>query len=172
MQELELRPHRQGHILSNLNHVCSSIGRTPELLIAFFDLEVLKPRGLSPCRIHENGVVVPYGIDQKQLQEKVFEFIRKCILCPICSNPETHIMSVQELTPKLELNCISCGAHHPTTEKLTSKFCDWMRKHKIHLRTVGERLPVERMMRQQHPDDFEFPQTDDKTPTEEKWDES
>ena len=168
MQELELRPNRQGHILSNLSNVCSSIGRTPELLIAFFDLEVLRPRGLSPCRIDENGIVAPKGIDQRQLQEKVFEFIRKCIACPKCSNPETHIMSVQERT--LELKCISCGLHRPTTEKLTAKFCKWMQKHTIHLRTVGERLSVEKLMKQQHPDDFEFGQTDDTTPTEEKWD--
>ena len=47
MHELELRPHgKTKQILANLNDVSSDVGRTPELLIAFFNLEVLQPLGL------------------------------------------------------------------------------------------------------------------------------
>jgi translation initiation factor 2 beta subunit (eIF-2beta)/eIF-5 len=169
MQELELRSHGRRHIVSNLNTVSSNIGRTPELLISFLDLEVLKPSGMSPCRF-DGGVVVPDGIDQRMLQTKVFEFIRKCIDCPRCRNPETNVVSVQGR--RLELHCIACGAQVPTAQEFSTEFSDWMRRpeHKDHLRTVGERLRVERLMpRPIDPDDFVFPPTDDTTPSKEEW---
>ncbi len=172
MHELQLLPHgKTKHILANLNDVSSDVGRTPELLIAFFNLEVFQKLGLSPCKINKSGdVVAPEGIDQRVLQQKVFEFVRKCVDCPRCHNPETNIAALQGR--RLQLHCTACGASDICDQEFTAGFCDWMRDvgNKKHLRTVGERLRVEKMMpKKLDPTEWVFPPTDDNTPSKEEW---
>lgn len=152
MPQLELKPEgRNSMILSNLATVSQRVGRTCELLVAFFNHEVPKVSGTTGCRIKKNGAVsAPSCADHKTLQQAILDFIRQHVMCSVCCNPETRVAALRDCTTFLE--CSACGQTAPSAHKASPSFFRWMQDHPHHLVAVGG-LDANAMQRHSHRSD-------------------
>jgi translation initiation factor 2 beta subunit (eIF-2beta)/eIF-5 len=145
MPQLELTQlGKKTKCLSNLATVSQRVGRTSEMLLAFFNHEVGSLRGTSGCELKKNGVcTVPCFMEQKELQQAVLDFIRRHVMCQECKNPETRISALEHGTTVLK--CDACGRTAPSAHKASPAFFTWMQDHPEHLEAVG-RLKIATML--------------------------
>jgi translation initiation factor 2 beta subunit (eIF-2beta)/eIF-5 len=137
MPQLELTQEgKKIKVLSNLGSVTQRVGRTCEMLLAFFNHELPALRGTGGCEIKKNGVIsVPCFMDQRVLQQAVLDFIQRHVMCNRCRNPETRICALQDGCTVLE--CDACGGTAPSSHKASPGFFQWMQEHPEHLKAVG-----------------------------------
>jgi translation initiation factor 2 beta subunit (eIF-2beta)/eIF-5 len=166
MRPLELAKKDRQRILSNLNEISVQIGRRPELLVSYFDFEVLRPHGVTGCHINPKGdAVAPEGVEQATLQKGLLDFIQKYVMCPVCKKPETQIDSFQGRS--IVLNCIACGTIAPSSHQTGVDFLRWMQSHPQHLKPNVKSLGADSLSRK--PDPFRpVGEIDPDNP--EKWD--
>lgn len=70
-------------LLVNLEELVKALGlNKPKPLLKFLGKEL-------GCRINEKTLCLPGQISQGLLQDKIFKFIQRYILCRSCGNPET-----------------------------------------------------------------------------------
>jgi translation initiation factor 2 beta subunit (eIF-2beta)/eIF-5 len=149
MPQVELKQDsKRSKTFSNLSCISQWIGRSCELIMAYITHEV---SALGASLGHRNkkhsssGISIPCCIDHKMLQQAVFEFIQKYVMCPVCRNPETRIISLQDFCTVLE--CSACGRTAPSSHKSSPSFFRWMQDHPQHLSAVG-RLGADSLRKQ------------------------
>jgi translation initiation factor 5 len=146
-------------VLSNLGSVSEKVGRTCEMLLAFFNHELSALRGTAGCEIKPNGVIsVPRFMEQSVLQQAVLDFIQKHVMCKSCQNPETRIFALQNGTTVLE--CDACGGTAPSAHRASPDFFQWMQEHPQHLKRVGG-LDLEALCPLSDEATWSFPQSSD-----------
>ena len=136
MAALQLEKKNKRRIISNIDKLSVEVGRSPEFLVAFFDFELYRTRGIAGCHLSPDGdAVVPEGgdIDQATLQRALLDFIQKYVMCPVCANnPETQFDSFQGR--QMVLRCISCGGTAAIRHSISTEFLEWMQSNPQHLK--------------------------------------
>lgn len=143
MPLLQSRNLRNGNWIKttivNTKFIADAIGRTIENLTQWYSysLGVQTKQVLPGEQIYLNG-----DHQQRILIEKLYEFIDAFVICPACSNPETHYILENN---NLHLHCKSCG--NTTQIKLSKSSCltkmeNWIKIHieKVKIKQTSENL--------------------------------
>jgi len=108
MPKLEAKVESRGNgiktLVPNLVKVSTAIFRPPEYTIRFLAMEV----GCSlKVEKRDNRYILNGAHTAERLQDVLYSFIRRFVLCGACDNPETRI----EVTSNAaEMSCTACGA--------------------------------------------------------------
>jgi translation initiation factor 2 beta subunit (eIF-2beta)/eIF-5 len=134
--------------LSNLGKVSAKVGRTCEMLVAFFNHEVPALKGTPGFELRNGTYSVPSTVEQSVLQSAVLDFIQKHVMCSNCGNPETRICALQDDTRATVLECDACGQTAPCQNadgklhQASAAFFKWMQTNPEHLEAIGRlRVP-------------------------------
>ena len=134
--------------LSNLGRVSAKVGRTCEMLVAFFNHEVPALRGTRGFVLQNGSYSVPIAVEQSVLQSAVLDFIQKHVMCSSCRNPETRISALQDDKRATVLECDACGKTAPCKNadgrlhRASEAFFQWMQANPEHLKALGRlRVP-------------------------------
>jgi translation initiation factor 5 len=91
-------------ILSNLEEVSRSLNRSPDHILKFISYELSLQTKLEKQKYIING-----KHDQLKIQNIIYDFIDKFVLCYHCENPETFFV----LEDTLMMECLACGCKSP-----------------------------------------------------------
>ena len=114
-------------IFPNIEEVSRAIFREPEVLHKFFGYEL----GAQATYIaKENKYLVMGEFPTEIIQNKVFTFIEKFVLCSKCRCPETDVESGNK-GKSVVLRCRACGTGNvaPVNEKMTPLLLKFAVKH-------------------------------------------
>jgi translation initiation factor 5 len=91
-------------VFPNIRDVCAKLNRPPEVLNKFFGYEL---GAQSTFLKNDDKFLVMGSHTQQRIQDRVYEFISRLVLCKQCRNPETdpHV----EGKGRLLMLCRSCG---------------------------------------------------------------
>jgi len=95
-------------VFPNLHDVCAVINRPEPILLSFFQFE-LGTQKISSQK--DDKFIVMGQHTQDRIQEKVYQFITRFVLCKHCRNPQTTVSVDQRGTVKL--TCEACGKLTP-----------------------------------------------------------
>jgi len=95
----------------NMSAIAKALGRPPSYPTKYFGCEL----GAQVTINDENDVYIVNGShDADRLQNHLYNFISKFVLCTKCKNPETNLTVVNQL---IKQKCIACG-HETSIPKL------------------------------------------------------
>lgn len=109
MSEILLKYEGQGNgqrtIFLNIADISEEIKRDQEIIISFIVYSL-------GCKfiINKEKQIVLYGTHTKEtIQNTIFDFITKFVICPNCKNPETFFtLSKGKNEFDIEMNCTAC----------------------------------------------------------------
>jgi len=111
--------------LTNIDQVAQAVGRPPTYLVTFFGQEL---NSNAKYDTKEQKAYVTGNQELAKLQELVFTFIKKFVMCKACNNPETQVsFSGGKKKKDIILNCISCGSK--STVDPLERFCKFIIQH-------------------------------------------
>lgn len=87
-------------VLKNFQRVCSAISR-PEEIVSRFLAQMI---GTTAC-CKKGSWTLNGSFEKIKIQEHLFEFIDRYVLCPSCGNPETVFHKPKQF---LYLKCLAC----------------------------------------------------------------
>ena len=94
-------------VFPNIDEICRKLNRHPVLLTKFFGFEL---GALSKFQKEDNKHLVMGNFRPDIIQEKVYEFVRRFVMCPKCQDPGTHFYTkLKKRVAQLHMNCTSCG---------------------------------------------------------------
>jgi len=101
-------------VIVNMNAIAKALNRPPAYVTKFFGIELG-----AIVSMHKNEHIVNGSHDADKLLLHLYAFIKKFVLCPKCSNPETDLSVVGK---QIHQKCIACGYQGliSSTHKLTS----------------------------------------------------
>ncbi|OZJ05098.1 hypothetical protein BZG36_01355 [Bifiguratus adelaidae] len=95
-------------VVVNMSDVARSLSRPPGYPTKFFGCEL----GAQTKMDEKNDRYIVNGAhDENKLRELLDSFIKKFVLCPSCSNPETDIIITKN--DEILLDCKACGQRNP-----------------------------------------------------------
>ncbi|KAG5493800.1 hypothetical protein JKF63_01632 [Porcisia hertigi] len=108
-------------VLPNIQDVCMAINRPEEVLMKYFQFELGAQRTVST---KDNKFLLMGAHTSDRMQEKLYEFIRKFVLCKSCGNPETAIdlETGKRGTAFVSMVCGACGVRTNFEEHRTKTF--------------------------------------------------
>lgn len=108
-------------VFPNLQEIATKLNRPPHIINKFFGKEL----GAQATQIKTDDKFLVMGSHtQQRLQDTVYRFINKFVLCKACRNPETGMAYEKK---KLFLKCKSCGSRTDiaSTESVVGLFKLW-----------------------------------------------
>ncbi|KEG15663.1 eukaryotic translation initiation factor 5 [Trypanosoma grayi] len=95
-------------VFPNIHDVCLAINRPEEVLMKFFQSEIGAQRTVLE---KDDKFLIMGSHTEERVQEKVYDFIRKFVLCRSCRNPETQLLVERNKkgVPQISLSCGACG---------------------------------------------------------------
>jgi len=100
-------------ILRNLGDISDAINRKPEQLFLF----LLKEMGTAGNIDGKRGIFKG-KLMEKQLAERIKEYIETYVICTECNRPDTRLVKDGRT---LVLECDACGAHRPVKVKKAAR---------------------------------------------------
>jgi translation initiation factor 5 len=88
-------------VLTNIVSVAKSLGRPPSYPTKYFGCELG-----AQVTMHDDLFIVNGAHDPDKLLNLLYVFIKRFVLCPKCSNPETDLSVVGGV---IKQKCIACG---------------------------------------------------------------
>lgn len=93
-------------VFPNIREVCQKLQRPPEVLNKFFGYEL----GAQSTFVKADDKFLVMGAFEKErIQEKVYAFVERVVLCKQCRNPETDPRVEKGRSERLLMTCRSCG---------------------------------------------------------------
>lgn len=92
-------------IVQNFDQICQKLRRDPKDLAKFFTKELAVPSNLEGPRLVLHG-----KISERQINERLTNYIKYFVLCNECKAPDTNI---KEMDGVKVLVCEACGARSP-----------------------------------------------------------
>ena len=71
-------------VFPNINEICKKLNRDPFLLNKFFGFEL---GAQASFQKEDNKYLVMGSFRQEIIQEKVYDFVKRFVLCPSCADP-------------------------------------------------------------------------------------
>ncbi|RNF24639.1 putative eukaryotic translation initiation factor 5 [Trypanosoma conorhini] len=94
-------------VFPNIHDVCLAINRPEEVLMKFFQSEIGAQRTVLE---KDDKFLIMGSHTEERVQEKIYDFIRKFVLCRNCRNPETQlVVETTKKTPYISMSCGACG---------------------------------------------------------------
>lgn len=91
-------------VFPNIHEVCGTINRPESIMMKFFQFELGTQKTVST---KDDKFIVTGSRTQETMQEKVYAFITKFVLCKHCRNPETQVQV--DSKDRVTLKCSACG---------------------------------------------------------------
>jgi len=106
----KIRGHLQGNktIISNINEIVDKLRRSIAHLVKFLLKELA-----SPGEMKGNFLVLGTKISSSRINEKIEEYVKKYVICPICKKPDTKLKKEGNF---LFISCQACGARKAVKE--------------------------------------------------------
>jgi translation initiation factor 5 len=103
-------------VFPNIHEVCNTINRPESVMMKFFQFELGTQKTVST---KDDKFIVTGSRTQETMQEKVYSFITKFVLCKHCRNPETVVLV--DAKDRVTLKCSACGksSQVSSTERCT-----------------------------------------------------
>ena len=89
----------------NIMQIASSLRRDVNHLAKFLQKE-LAVFG----RISNNRLILKTKLNSSKVNDKIEKYAKEFVICPVCSKPDTEIVSERGMKIK---NCLACGAKSP-----------------------------------------------------------
>ncbi|EAN97839.1 putative eukaryotic translation initiation factor 5 [Trypanosoma cruzi] len=95
-------------VFPNIHDVCLAINRPEEVLMKFFQSEIGAQRTVLE---KDDKFLIMGSHTEERVQEKIYDFIRKFVLCRSCRNPETQLFVERNKkdVPHISMSCGACG---------------------------------------------------------------
>ncbi|XP_050340944.1 LOW QUALITY PROTEIN: eukaryotic translation initiation factor 5-like [Bactrocera neohumeralis] len=92
-------------VLPNIHEVCAAINRPEDVLMRFFQFDLGAQTTISK---KDDKYLIMGSRQEEQMQQSVYSFIKKFVLCGQCKNPETvvHYDAKKKSVTKV---CGACG---------------------------------------------------------------
>lgn len=87
-------------VIVNLEEIGSSLKRPPLYILKFMSYELATRIDVVKSRYAVNG-----RYDSSRIQELIYDFIDRFVMCPFCNNPETFYVN----NDGLSMECLACG---------------------------------------------------------------
>lgn len=101
MEEVILVQQSTKISFNNIDNICKDLDRDPKMLVAY-----LKKYFKSNLAYKDNAVQTAKIISKSEMQNAIYSFIDKYVLCNKCKNPETVF---NEEKKKTTLTCKACS---------------------------------------------------------------
>jgi len=99
--KLDFNKKMKRTIITNSNDIGNSLSRDHKLICKFL------AKSMSTQAVLNDGNIVINGIfTDQEIQQQIYAFIQKYVLCGKCNNPETDISKKKD---SLQLLCKACG---------------------------------------------------------------
>ncbi len=92
-------------IITNITAISSHIRRPAEHLAKFL-LKELATSG----KISNDRLILNTKLNSQKVNEKIQQYTKEFVLCPVCQKPDTEIISEKGIKFK---HCLACGAKSP-----------------------------------------------------------
>lgn len=92
-------------IITNIFDIASYLRRPAEQIAKFLQKELAVAGKLEKDRL-----ILNRKINSAKVNEKIEQYSKEFVICPVCKKPDTEIVSEKSLKLK---NCLACGAKSP-----------------------------------------------------------
>lgn len=108
-------------VLPNIHDICLVINRPEAVLMKYFQFEFGAQRTVST---KDDKFLLMGAHTSERMQEKLYDFIRKFVLCKHCRNPETAIQleADKKGAASISMVCGACGKRSTFDEHRTKTF--------------------------------------------------
>lgn len=119
-------------VFPNIHEVCNVINRPESIMMKFFQFELGTQKTVST---KDDKFIVTGSRTQETMQEKVYAFITKFVLCKHCRNPETTI--TVDPKDRVAMRCGACGKTSMVSpnERCTSLLAQYYKNAKPTMKT-------------------------------------
>lgn len=123
-------------VFPNIHELCNAINRPESVMMKFFQFELGTQKTVST---KDDKFIVTGSRTQETMQEKVYSFITKFVLCKHCRNPETQVLV--DLKDRVTLKCSACGksSQVSTLERCTGLLATHYKNLKVPQKAATER---------------------------------
>lgn len=96
--------HIQGNktIISNFHQIAGVLARKPEPVMKY----VLKALA-APGELSKTALIIGTKISATRINEKVEDYVKKFVLCPVCKRPDTNLSKDAGI---IFMTCSACGS--------------------------------------------------------------
>ncbi|CBZ30172.1 eukaryotic translation initiation factor 5,putative [Leishmania mexicana MHOM/GT/2001/U1103] len=118
-------------VLPNIHDICLVINRPEEVLMKYFQFELGAQRTVST---KDDKFLLMGAHPTERMQDKLYDFIRKFVLCKHCHNPETaiHLDAGKKGSASISMVCGACGKRSNFDEHRTKTFMtQYYEKHPV-----------------------------------------
>ena len=91
--------------ITNIAAIASYIRRPIEGLVKFLQKELA-----VSGKIDNNRLILNTKLNSEKVNEKIKLYTKEFVICPVCSKPDTEIISEKGIKFK---HCLACGAKSP-----------------------------------------------------------
>ncbi|KAK7196656.1 eukaryotic translation initiation factor 5 [Novymonas esmeraldas] len=116
-------------VLPNIHDICLVINRPEEVLMKYFQFELGAQRTVST---KDDKFLLMGAHPSDRMQDKLYDFIRRFVLCKHCRNPETsiHLDIAKNGSATISMVCGACGKRSNFDEHRTKTFmAQYYEKH-------------------------------------------
>lgn len=116
-------------VIPNIHDVCSAVNRPEEVLMKYFQFEL---GAQSTINVKDDKYLVMGKHAEERMQDVVYSFIKKFVLCGKCRNPETSVaLEVTKKNSSVFMLCGACGkkSSMDTADRAYSLMCEYYKRH-------------------------------------------
>lgn len=94
-------------VIPNIHDICIAINRPEAVLMKFYQVELGAQRTVSA---KDDKFLLMGSHTTERMQEKLYDYIRKFVLCKHCRNPETAVeLDLEKDGGRISMICGACG---------------------------------------------------------------
>ena len=97
-------------ILTNMGEIANKLRRPLEHITKFLQKELA-----AQGKLDNNRLILNAKINSKKVNEKIEQYARTFVICPVCNKPDTEMQVEKGIKFK---HCLACGAKSPIKHKL------------------------------------------------------
>ena len=99
--------HIQGNrtVISNFHQIATVLRRDIDHLLKYVLKELATPGNLT-----NSGLIFGTKIPASRINEKISQYVRTFVICPVCKKPDTKLLKDDKVTI---IKCSACGARQP-----------------------------------------------------------
>ena len=97
-------------IITNIAQITSYLRRPLDHIVKFL-LKELATSG----KIENNRLILNTKLNSLKVNEKIQQYAKEFVICPVCNKPDTEIVSEKGIKFK---HCLACGAKSPIKHKI------------------------------------------------------
>jgi putative translation initiation factor aIF-2 beta subunit len=97
-------------IITNIGAIASLLRRPIDHLAKFLQRELA-----VSGKIDRDRLILNTKLNSSRVNEKIQEYAKVFVICPVCSKPDTEIQTNKNVKSK---HCLACGANSPIKSKI------------------------------------------------------